>query len=268
MNPSLRHSGEQLGSHSDERSETESVVRRDELPSASDNGFRADARNDSNSDARHDTTAVSRRDALTLALLSPLAAVAANPHIERLQKFMGSLAVMEEQGQTYTPKFFTPKEWRTVRILADYVIPKDERSGSATDAKAPEYMDFVMNDEQTSEANRIAMRGGLAWLDNECRHRFSAKTFVEATDAQRREVLDDIAWPRNAKPEMSQGAAFFNRFRDMTAAGFFSSAMGWKDLQYVGNVFNPNWQGCPQPALDKLGVSYDLMSSFVRPEKG
>jgi gluconate 2-dehydrogenase gamma chain len=248
------------GSHSDERSETESVVGREETSCASDNGFPADARNDS--------VALSRRDALTMALLSPLAVVAANPRVERLQKFMASLSAMEEQGQTYTPKFFTAKEWRTVRILADYVIPKDERSGSATDAKAPEYMDFVMNDEQTTEANRIAMRGGLAWLDNECRRRFSEKTFVEATDAQRREVLDDIAWPRKAKPEMGAGVTFFNRFRDMTAAGFFSSAMGWKDLQYMGNVFNPNWQGCPQPALDKLGVSYDLMNSFVRPEKG
>src|SRR3954470_5871058 len=79
--------------------------------------------------ARDDSVAMSRRDALTLAVLSPLAAVAANPHVERLQKFMGSLAAMEEQGQTYTPKFFTPREWRTVRILADYVIPKDDHSG-------------------------------------------------------------------------------------------------------------------------------------------
>jgi gluconate 2-dehydrogenase gamma chain len=215
-----------------------------------------------------DSLSVTRRDALTLALLTPLAAVAANPRVERIEKFMASLAEMEQQGQTYSPKFFTAKEWRTVRLLADYVIPKDERSGSATDARAPEYMDFVMHDDMTSEANRIAMRGGLAWLDNECRRRFNGKTFVESTDAQRREVLDDIAWPRKAKPEMSAGVTFFNRFRDMTAAGFFSSAMGWKDLQYIGNVFNPNWQGCPQPALDKLGVSYDLMNSYVKPEKG
>jgi gluconate 2-dehydrogenase gamma chain len=224
--------------------------------------------NRSLADARDDRVAMTRREAIGLSLLTPFAAVAANPHVERLQKFMAALEVAEQKGETYSPKFFTAKEWRTVRVLADYVIPKDERSGSATDAKAPEYMDFVMNDAQTSEANRIAMRGGLAWLDNECRRRFPGKTFVEATDAQRREVLDDIAWPRKAKPEMGPGVTFFNRFRDMTAAGFFSSAMGWKDLQYMGNVFNPNWQGCPQPALDKLGVSYDLMNSFVRPEKG
>jgi hypothetical protein len=213
-------------------------------------------------------TDVTRRDALKLAALSPLVGVAASPQAERIEKFMASLAAAEASQQGFGPKFFTQKEWRTVQVLADYVIPRDDRSGSATDAKAPEYMDFVLHDESTSEANRIAVRGGLAWLDNECRHRFGGKGFVQATDAQRREVLDDIAWPRKAKPEMSAGVTFFNRFRDMTAAGFFSSAMGWRDLQYIGNVFNPVWNGCPQPALDKLGVSYDLMNSYVKPEKG
>jgi hypothetical protein len=69
-------------------------------------------------------------------------------------------------------------------------------------------------------------------------------------------VLDDIAWPEKAVPAMSTGVAFFNRFRDSVASAFYSSPTGWKDLQYVGNVFNPNWNGCPEPALRKLGVSY------------
>ena len=211
--------------------------------------------------------AITRRDALKLAALSPLAAVSATPQLERIEKFMASLTAAELAPDGYVTKFFTAKEWRTVRMLADYVIPSDDRSGSATDAKAPEYMDFVMHDDQTSDGTRIAMRGGLAWLDNESRHRFAGKNFVDATDAQRREILDDIAWPRKAKPEMGAGVSFFNRFRDLTAAGFFSSAMGWRDLQYIGNVFNPGWNGCPQPALDKLGVSYDLMKSYAKPEK-
>jgi gluconate 2-dehydrogenase gamma chain len=208
---------------------------------------------------------MTRRDVLKLAAVTPLAAVAASPETERLERFLAALAEAE-QRQGYTPKFFTAKEWRTVRVLADYVIPRDDRSGSATDAKAPEYMDFVLQDELTSENNRIAMRGGLAWLDNECRARFDGKTFVQATDAQRRQVLDDIAFPRKAKPEHAHGVTFFNRFRDMTAAGFFSSAMGWRDLQYIGNVFNPGWNGCGDAANTKLGVSHDIMKTFVRPE--
>jgi hypothetical protein len=65
---------------------------------------------------------------------------------------------------------------------------------------------------------------------------------------------------------MSHGVAFFNRMRDMTASGFFSSQMGWKDLQYVGNVANPGYNGCPPAALEKLGVSYDLMDTRVPPQ--
>jgi hypothetical protein len=181
---------------------------------------------------------------------------------------MESLGAAEMQQTPFVRKFFTAQEWRTVRMLSDYVIPADEVSGSATDAKTPEYLDFLMSDDLTSEATRIAMRGGLAWIDNESRRRFNGRRFVEATDAQRRQILDDIAYPRRARPEMQYGVTFFNRFRDITAAGFFSSAIGWKDVQYIGNVQRPSWDGCPQPALDKLGVSYDLMKTFAKPERG
>ena len=153
------------------------------------------------------------------------------------------------------PKFFTADEWEIVKLLVDYVIPKDERSGSATDAQVPEFMDFMLSDDETSPATQLAMRGGLAWLDTECRRRFGTG-FVASPDAQRRAVLDDIAWPGRARPEMSHGVAFFNRFRDLTASGFFSSAIGYKDLDYRGNTFVAEWTGCPPEALTKLGVRY------------
>jgi gluconate 2-dehydrogenase gamma chain len=163
------------------------------------------------------------------------------------------------------PKFFDKHEWATVAMLADYVIPKDEHSGSATDAKVPEYMDFLLSEKDANVNQQVAFHGGLAWLDTECRKRFQ-KTFIASSDTQRRQLLDDIAYPGKAKPEMSYGVAFFNRFRDMTASGFFSSAIGWKDLQYMGNVFNPGYDGCPPAALEKLGVSYDLMQTRVSPQ--
>jgi hypothetical protein len=169
-------------------------------------------------------------------------------------------------GAAVEPRFFNRHEWKTVALLADYVIPRDEHSGSATDAKVPEYIDFLLAEKDANVNTQIAMRGGLAWLDNESRKRFG-KTFIDATDAQRRGILDDIAYPAKAKPEMSYGVAFFNRFRDMTASGFFSSAIGWKDVQYQGSVFNPGYDGCPPAALQKLGVSYDLMQTRVRPQE-
>ena len=215
-------------------------------------------------------TPMNRRDALkAFALVSTANFLDIGaPQLERTLRGVEALGEMAEPGvensqqqQAYTPKFFTAREWRLVRMLSDYVIPRDERSGSATDARVPEFMDVLLADRDASDASKIAMRGGLAWIDNESRSRFG-RIFVNATDAQRRQILDDIAWPARAKREHSHGVAFFNRFRDLTASGFFSSAMGWKDVQYMGNVFH-HWDGCPPAALNKLGVSYDVMNSRV-----
>ena len=136
-------------------------------------------------------------------------------------------------------------------MLVDIVIPKDERSGSATDAGVPEFMDFMMIDQP---ARQVAMRGGLAWLDVACQQRFD-KIFMDCTAAERTAMLDEIAWPARAKPEVAHGVAFFNSFRDLTAAGFFSSKMGVDDLQYLGNVMVPEWKGCPDEAMKRLGVT-------------
>lgn len=129
-----------------------------------------------------------------------------------------SVAMKEPSAATapYSPRFFTAAEWITVCMLADYVIPRDERSGSATDARVPEYMDWLMADKESSETTRTAMRGGLGWLDLACHERFG-KTFAKSADRDRRLVLDDIAWPARAKPIHSHGVAFFNRFRDLTS---------------------------------------------------
>ena len=155
------------------------------------------------------------------------------------------------KGAAFKPAFFTPHEWATVRVLVDLIIPKDERSGSATDAGVPEFMDFMMGDQP---ARQTAMRGGLRWLDTECRRRFD-KQFVDCAPAERAAVLDDIAWPARARPEHSHGVAFFNGFRDLTASGFWSSKMGIDDLQYIGNM-PAAWNGCPDEVLQKLDVSY------------
>ncbi|MGH7520219.1 MAG: gluconate 2-dehydrogenase subunit 3 family protein [Gemmatimonadales bacterium] len=161
--------------------------------------------------------------------------------------------LVRETVAPYAPTFFTPHEWDTVRVLVDLVIPRDEKSGSATDAGVPEFMDFMMGDRPDGQ---IPMRGGLAWLDNECYER-SAKTFLTCSEGERTAVLDGIAWPKKAKPEMSQGVAFFNMFRDLTASGFWSSKIGVTDLGYQGNTFVREWTGCPEPALRKLGVQYE-----------
>jgi gluconate 2-dehydrogenase gamma chain len=173
------------------------------------------------------------------------AAVAAQQSQQARQKAAAS-------KKAYTPKFFTAHEYATVVALADLIIPKDARSGSASESGAPEFIDYIVSEQPERQT---AMRGGLTWLDTECRKRFD-KAFLACAAAERTQVLDDIAWPRKAKPEFSHGVRFFSSMRDLVAAGFFSSRMGVEDLQYMGNV--PHlWDGAPANVLQKLGVSYD-----------
>jgi len=201
------------------------------------------------------TGEMSRRDAVQMIAALPLAAFLSWPTAEqeKVRRFVDTALQSAADGVAYAPKFFTAAEYRTAGILADMIIPRDDRSGSATDAGVPEFMDFMMIDRPN---NQKWMRDGLAWLDAQSRTRFG-KPFADATVPQREQILNDIAWPARAAAGMNDGVSFFNRFRDFTASGFWSSRIGVKDLQYMGNLFVPNWDGCPPAALKKLGVNYD-----------
>jgi gluconate 2-dehydrogenase gamma chain len=197
---------------------------------------------------------LNRRSLLKIISAAPVAAGIALSDAEAQQAHQHAQAARQtarRTGAAFKPKFFTPQEYQTVRVLADLIIPKDERSGSATDAGVPEFMDFIMID---MPPRQVPMRGGLAWLDQESNRRFD-KTFVAATDAQRREILDDLATSEEIKPGLSYGQAFFRSFRDLTSSGFWTSKMGIDDLGYIGNTFVPEWTGCPPEVLKKLDLA-------------
>ena len=200
--------------------------------------------------------AVDRRKVLKALASAPVAAAAAITwtHTEALDASIAAHEARQAAAQAqapYAPKFFTAHEWATVNLLVDYIIPRDEKSGGATDAGVPEFMDFMMIDQPNRQT---AMRGGLAWLDHESQRR-TDKTFVASTDAERRAILDDIAWPRRSvAPALAYGVTFFNMFRDLTASGFYTSRIGMDDLEYQGNTFAPGWKGCPPEWLKKLGL--------------
>ncbi|TDH21406.1 gluconate 2-dehydrogenase subunit 3 family protein [Segetibacter sp. 3557_3] len=156
---------------------------------------------------------------------------------------------IEKDKRLRSETFFTPHEMATITILGDIIIPKDDRSGGASDAKVPEFIEFIVKDIPD---HQLPMRGGLRWLDVQCLNRYE-KTFKDCTAQQRIEMVDQIAYPAKAKPEMQQGVAFFDRMRSLTASGFFSSKMGIEDLGYVGN--RPNqWTGVPADVIKQYGL--------------
>jgi len=216
---------------------------------------------------------IGRRSALRLIGTAPIAVaftLGANEAAAAAEKAATAVKAAAG-GKAYVPKFFNPQEWKTVRILVDMIIPKDERSGSATDAGVPEFMDYLMNDPTDTDLQRerrqTAMRGGLAWINSVSERRFG-HGFAEATEAERTTILDEIAYskdeqedeaemrePRDLRVMVKHGPSFFNSFRDLTASGFWSSKMGVDDLGYVGNRFVAEWKGAPPEVLAKLGLS-------------
>ncbi|MFN5135237.1 MAG: gluconate 2-dehydrogenase subunit 3 family protein [Chitinophagaceae bacterium] len=147
--------------------------------------------------------------------------------------------------------FFTTHEMATITVLADIIIPKDEVSGSASEAGVPAFIEFIVKD---MPQHQTPIRGGLKWLDLECFERYQ-KAFKDCDVKQQLEMVDAIAYPEKAKPEMKQGVAFFNLMRNLTATGFYTSEMGVKDIGYAGN--RPNqWTGVPDDVLKQYNLAY------------
>ena len=156
-----------------------------------------------------------------------------------------------EESLKTAKKFFTEAEMATITLLADIIIPKDEVSGSASEAKVPDFIEFIVKD---MPEHQTPMRGGLRWLDLKCLNLYG-NPFTGCTSPQQIEMVDAIAYPNKAKPEMKQGVAFFNLMRDLTATGFYSTQMGWNDVGYKGNVPN-QWNGVPDDVLKQYNLAY------------
>jgi hypothetical protein len=171
----------------------------------------------------------------------------------------------------YQRKLFDERQWRTVRVLCDLIIPADERSGSATQAGVPEFIDDWLDFRKREEGSDVAsaqIQGGLAWLDQQSNQLFG-KEFAAAAVAQQKQILDRIAWPKRAAEADLRAVRFFSRFRDLTVSGFFSSKMGIADLPYLGNRPVAQWKGC-DPAVwakieERMKNGYQGLGGGVKP---
>ncbi|MHB1177673.1 MAG: gluconate 2-dehydrogenase subunit 3 family protein [Daejeonella sp.] len=149
-------------------------------------------------------------------------------------------------------KFFTPAELATITVLGDIIIPRDSHSGSASDAKVPDFIEFMVKDKPELQ---VPLRGGLKWLDIKS-YKLFKKSFSDSAKEQQIQLVDLIAYPEKALPENAQGVSFFNTMRGLTATGFFTSKIGIEDMAYKGNQPNA-WDGVPDDVLKQYGLEYD-----------
>jgi len=152
------------------------------------------------------------------------------------------------------PRKLSARELATLSVLCDTIIPADDKSPAASTVGVPAYInEYVSAPYEGQMRDLVRVRGGLAWLNTESNERFG-KAFIRLSTAERSQICDDICYLPRAKPEFQAAARFFDLIRDLTAVGFYTTDAGMRDLQYIGNVALPRWDGPPPEVLRHLGL--------------
>lgn len=197
----------------------------------------------------HRPRSLNRRDLLKVMTAAPaVALVQLAPGVAAASPLPAS-----DTSAAYEPKVFNSHEWKTIQVLSDLIIPADERTGSATQAGVPAFIDDWLH--LRGGLFKTEVLGELTWIDMECNRQFG-HDFADCSEAQQKQLLDRIAYPAKAAPEDANAVAGFNRIRDLVLGGFYSSKMGIEDLQYQGNKMLTEWNGCPENVTSRLGVNY------------
>lgn len=189
---------------------------------------------------------VSRRDLFNIIGTVPAMAIVAGTALGENHSAHTHGAAASAASGPYQRKTFDERQWKAVCVLSDLIIPADERSGSASQAGVPEFLDdwIAFRTEQDGNQDfRAEIFGGLMWLDHESNRLFE-KDFAEASSAQQKQLLDRIAYPKKAAKEDQAWVTFFSHFRSLIVSGFFSSKVGVADLPYLGNTVVVEWKGC------------------------
>lgn len=193
---------------------------------------------------------ISRRDILkSLATTAVTGSVLRVIPLEAAEYAHRMVQAEKAASESYTPKFFTAHAYKTLQSLCNTIIPSDAESKGAVEAGAPEFIDLLTSENSEYQ---VSLGGGLMWLDNTCIDRYE-KLYLDCTAEQQKEILDQIAYRKNAKhdPSLGQGVEFFAFLRKLTADGFFTSEIGISYLGYIGNTYVQEFPGCP-PVPEKL----------------
>ncbi len=161
---------------------------------------------------------------------------------EYVHKMVASEKAASPSG-VYTPKFFSPPQYKMLVALCQTIIPADADSGGAIEGGSPEFIDLVTSE---NPEHQLTFGGGLMWLDGACTDRFG-QSYMQCAAEQQKQILDSIAYRKNAlaDPSLSPGIEFFALLRDLTVDAFFTSAVGIKYLDYIGNTYLAEFPGCP-----------------------
>jgi hypothetical protein len=151
------------------------------------------------------------------------------------------------------PLTLTKEQRVTATALCDLIIPEDEQSPAASKVGVVDFIDeWISAPYPEHAADRKLVLEGLSWIDGEAQRRFKAP-FAKLSATQMAAIADDLV-AKPAKSGLDAAAAFFERYRALTAGGFYTTPVGTRDLKYVGNVATATFEGAPKEVLERLGL--------------
>jgi hypothetical protein len=152
---------------------------------------------------------------------------------------VGNAALQIKPAQ-YNPQFFTAAEYEMVERLADLIIPSDSTPG-AKEAGVAEFVDFMV----ASDADvQYEFRTGLTWLDAYS-EQVTGKKFADLSPEQQTSLLEPLAFKTKQHPGQEAGRRFFRMIREFTVMGFYTSEIGFKELDNPALKFYSESPECP-----------------------
>jgi gluconate 2-dehydrogenase subunit 3-like protein len=159
-----------------------------------------------------------------------------------------------EKG-AFWPLTLSAEQKQLAASLSDLIIPADEHSPSASAVGVVDFIDeWVSAPYPQQREDRETVLNGFAWLDGQARHH-AGQPFAKLHEAQQRKICDRICNVSRAPADLQVPAQFFATYRNLTAAGFYTTLAGRKDLKYIGNVALTHFDGPPAELLKRLGLA-------------
>jgi hypothetical protein len=187
---------------------------------------------------------------------------------------LAEFAVIQAKKAPPRLKVLTPAQYRTVDALVEAIIPRDERSPGASEARVADYIDLLLSEAEAPLRDRWL--AGLAALDAEAATRYRSP-LVRLQEAQMTALLSDVSGYETAKPKADAGLeiprneqpkpqpprvdtlvgdvrlpqdrppleAFFADTKQATIRGYYTSEIGiQQELRYKGNTLLADFVGC------------------------
>jgi len=183
---------------------------------------------------------VGRRQVLRI--LATAAAAAQFPGFSKWGFACGHIgnAALQIRPAVYHPQFFTAVEYSMVERLADIIIPGDSTPG-AKEAGVAEFIDFMVASDPDAQ---YGFRTGLAWL-NAYAEETAGKIFANLAPEQQIALLEPLGFKHKARPAQEAGRRFFGMMREYTVTGFYTSEIGFKELDNPALKFYAESPECP-----------------------